>query len=133
MPTQEEIQTRVERLADRKGMYRREAYFFIFEALAYTVKKLELTGERRHVTGQQLLEGVSEFGMDQFGPMTKTVFQHWGVSTTRDFGEIVFHLVDEGLMGKTEEDSLEDFSDVYDFDTEFDWHKGIGRNYREDV
>ena len=132
MPTQDEIQSRVEKLADEKGLYRKEAYFFIFEALSFTVKKLQLTGQQRHVTGQQLLEGVSEFGLDQFGPMTKNVFEHWGVTTTRDFGTIVFHLVDEGLMGKTDEDSIEDFSDVYDFEKEFDWRKGIGRNFRRD-
>jgi len=133
MPTQEEIHSRVDRLADRKGKYRKEAYYFIFEALAFTVKELRLTGQQRHVSGQQLLEGVSEFGLDQYGPMTKSVFEHWGVRATRDFGEIVFHLVDEGLMGKTDEDSIEDFSDVYDFETEFDWHKGIGRKFRYDV
>ena len=34
-------------------------------------------------------------------------------------GEIVFNMVDNGLLGKTEEDSKEDFLNVYDFDKAF--------------
>jgi len=127
----EELVDKVETLAKADGRYRKEAYFFVFEALQYTVKSLGLTGERRHVTGQQLLHGISEYALDQFGPMTKTVFEHWGLRTTRDFGEIVFALVEAGMMGKTDEDSIDDFVDVYSFDTEFDWRKAIGRNLKK--
>lgn len=52
--------------------------------------------------------------------MTRTVFELWGITNSRDFGEIVFNLVDSGLMGKTESDSLDDFKDLYDFQTEFE-------------
>ena len=55
--------------------------------------------------------------------MTKAVFAHWGITKTSDFGEMVFTLVKAGLMSKTEEDTLEDFRDVYGFDEEFDWEK----------
>jgi uncharacterized repeat protein (TIGR04138 family) len=57
--------------------------------------------------------------------MAKTVFEQWGVSTTEDFGAIVFQLVDEGLLGKTEQDKMSDFARGYDFDDafvrNFDW------------
>jgi uncharacterized repeat protein (TIGR04138 family) len=55
--------------------------------------------------------------------MTKTVLNHWGVNTTDDFGEIVFNMVENGLMGKTEKDSREDFKNVYDFHEVFDIRK----------
>ena len=132
MPSQEELVERVEEIADRDGRYRREAYFFVFEALAYTVKQLRLTGRQRHVSGGQLLDGIREYGLDQYGPTTKSVFAHWGVHTTRDFGEIVFLLVESSLMGKTDEDSIEDFVNVYDFDQVFDWRKAMGRNIRSE-
>ena len=129
--TNTDLVEKVEVLADTDGRYRKEAYFFVFDALQYTVKTLKLSGERRHVTGQQLLNGVKELALDHFGPMAKTVFEHWGVRSTRDFGEIVFCLVEAGLLGKTEEDSIDDFVDVYDFDAEFDWKKAIGRKFKQ--
>ncbi len=127
-----ELAQRVEELAEQDGRYRKEAFFFVFEALQYTVESVERTGKTRHVTGKELLQGVSEYGREQFGPMTKTVFEHWGLSETRDFGEIVFLLVDAGLMGKTDEDSIDDFIDIYDFEVEFDWHRSIGQKFRDD-
>ena len=129
--TNADIVQKVGVVAEADGRYRKEAYFFVLDALQFTVKSLKLTGERRHVTGRQLLEGIKEFALEQFGPMVKTVFEHWGLRTTRDFGEIVFALVGAELLGKTEEDSIEDFVNVYDFDREFDWRKAIGRKFRK--
>ncbi len=114
---------RVEELAEQDNRYKKEVFFFVYASLEYTVSHLE---KRRHVSGPELLRGISEFGRKQFGPLTKTVFEHWGTRTTLDFGHIVFLLVDAGLMGKTPEDRLEDFTDVYDFDEEFDWKKRRG-------
>lgn len=106
----------IEGIAESKGKYSREAYIFVLRALEYTLSKLKV---RRHVTGRELLWGISEFGRLQYGPMTKLVFEHWGITKTEHFGEIVFHMVEAGLMSKTEEDSIEDFKDVYDFEEEF--------------
>ena len=106
----------IEEVAERDGRYKKEAYFFLYRALDYTLNKLKA---RRHVTGRELLRGISEYGREQYGPMTKLVFEYWGVTRTEDFGNIVFALVEAGLMGKTEEDRIEDFKDVYDFDEEF--------------
>jgi uncharacterized repeat protein (TIGR04138 family) len=65
------------------------------------------------------LEGIREFAIEQFGPMVKTVFSHWGIKTTHDFGNIVFNMVEWLLLSKTEQDSINDFKDVYDFDAAF--------------
>ena len=116
----------VERLVDRDGRYAKDAYMFLYEALNYTVKSLGKAGlpdDQRHVSGADLLKGISEFGLSRFGPLTRTVFEHWGVHETEDFGNIVFNLVSARLMGKTEKDCIEDFIDVYDFASEFDWNK----------
>ena len=74
----------------------------------------------RHVTGRELSLGIAEYGRSQFGPLVRRVFHYWGIYTTLDFGEIVFSLVDRGLMSKTEEDRCEDFADIYEFDDVFD-------------
>ena len=118
--------TDIEEVAERDGRYKKEAYLFIYEALQYTVEKLGKTGlpnEQRHICGRNLLFGISEFAMDQLGPMARSVFSHWGVAETRDFGEIVFNLVESELMSKTDDDRIEDFIGVYDFAEEFDWKK----------
>lgn len=116
MGQSKDVSEMVEEIAEGKGKYKPEAYFFILRALEYTLSKLKV---RRHVTGQELLRGISEFGRSQYGPMTKLVFEHWRVTKTEHFGEIVFDLVEAGLMSKTEKDSIEDFKDVYDFEEEF--------------
>ena len=118
--------TAIEEVAERDGRYKKEAYLFIYDALQYTVEKLGKTGlpnEQRHICGRNLLFGISEFAMDQLGPMARSVFSHWGVAETRDFGEIVFNLVESELMSKTDDDRIEDFIGVYDFAEEFDWKK----------
>ena len=106
----------IEELAERDGRYKKEAYFFLYWALDHTLNKLKAP---RHVTGQELLRGISEYGRKQYGPMTKLVLEYWGIIRTEDFGNMVFNLVDTVMMGKTEEDRIEDFQDVYDFDEEF--------------
>jgi uncharacterized repeat protein (TIGR04138 family) len=125
MATPDDMVQKIEALIERDTRYKKEAYFFLYAALDHTVRMLgrhHYTTEReRHVTGRELLRGISEYGWAQYGPMTKAVFAHWGLTTTLDFGEMVFNLVKMGLMSKTDEDSLEDFRDVYDFDEEFDW------------
>jgi len=99
--------------------YAFDAYPFVLAALDFTLEKKESQGKRRHITGKEFLRGIREFAPTQFGPMTRSVLNHWGVRRTRDFGEIVFNMVDAGLMGKTEEDSIEDFVDVFDMDEAF--------------
>ncbi len=101
--------------------YDRDAYHFVREGLDYTVKLLKksATGKERHVSGQELLEGLRRFSLQQFGPMTKTVLNYWGVKRCEDFAEIVFNLVEKGVLGKTDQDSREDFKGGYDFDEAF--------------
>jgi uncharacterized repeat protein (TIGR04138 family) len=109
-------------VAQKHGRYKPNAYRFTLDAVGFTVRALE---ENRHVSGNELLDGIRRLALDRFGPMAKTVFEQWGVSTTEDFGAIVFQLVDEGLLGKTEQDKMSDFARGYDFDDafvrNFDW------------
>ena len=97
--------------------YAREVYRFMMAALEHTVQK---SGERRHVTGQELLKGVREMGRDRFGMMAPTVFNAWGIQKTEDFGRVVFNLVEGGVLSKRDEDTVEDFRDGFDFATAFE-------------
>lgn len=104
--------------SDRR--YAPEAYLFLNEGLARTLKQIQDREKKyRQISGAELSEGLREFALEQFGPLALTVLARWGVHSTRDFGEIVFVLLAAGLLGKTEEDKIEDFDDVFDFDRAF--------------
>ncbi len=115
---------RVRQIIEGDPRYKSDAYEFVMQALWFTQKKFKIKG---HVNGRQLLKGIKEFGLDEYGPMAKTVFKHWGITTTEDFGQIVFNMVKQGIMSKTENDSPEDFRNVYDFKEAFDIFKTLKR------
>jgi uncharacterized repeat protein (TIGR04138 family) len=80
--------------------------------------------KRHHISGQELLQGVRDLALREFGLMASTVFRQWGIQRTDDFGEMVFNLVEAGLMSKTDEDTRADFHAVYDLD------QALIQNYR---
>ena len=104
------------RIVNKDPRYAFEAYVFVLEALHYTRKRIRAKG---HVTGQQLLAGIKDLALLRYGAMAKMVFEHWGVTATIDFGNIVINMVNENLLSKTPEDKLKDFENVYDFDDVF--------------
>lgn len=115
----------LEEIVRDDGSFPLNAYLLVFQALDYTGKlygKNRLSGDEgeRHVTGQQLLEGVRRMAVEEFGYLAKTVFEQLNVLTTADIGRIVFFLVEHRLMGKTDHDCMEDFIDQYDFSRAFD-------------
>ena len=101
-----------------------KAYDFVRQGLDHTVKEIRkkeaAQAERsRHVSGPELLQGLRIHALEQYGPLTKTVLNSWGVSRCRDFGDIVFNLIEYNVFSKTESDRPEDFADVYTFDDAF--------------
>ncbi|MGA2245645.1 MAG: Minf_1886 family protein [Verrucomicrobiota bacterium] len=107
----------VEELIAQDPRFGRDAYHFTREALDFTQKLIsrDHRGTVRHVTGQELLEGIRHYALQQYGPMTMTVLEEWGIKNCRDFGEIVFNMVGSGLLAKTEKDTRDDFRQGYDF------------------
>jgi uncharacterized repeat protein (TIGR04138 family) len=101
--------------------YQRDAYVFLRDALDFTTKQQKKAKGTsiRHVSGPELLEGVRQYALKEFGPMVITVFDSWGVHLSGDIGNMVFNLIGAGIFGKTEEDSIEDFRNVYDFEEVF--------------
>ena len=111
----------VDKILAKDRRYQRDAYDFVREALDFTQKQVGkgTHGQIRHVSGQELLDGIRQYALQQFGPMTITVFAEWGVRLPRDFGEIVFNMVEIGLLAKTEKDTRADFQNGYSFDDAF--------------
>ena len=104
----------------RDPRFERAAYYFLRDALDYTLKvRKKASGAQGHITGPQLLEGIRQHALKAYGPMVPTVFEYWGVRATVDFGAMVFSLVEIGIFGKTDTDSLDDFKNVYTFHDAF--------------
>jgi hypothetical protein len=102
----------------------KKAYEFVRQGLDHTVKELRKkeiskTERSRHVSGPELLQGIRVFALDQYGPLAKTVLNAWGLKRCRDFGDIVFNLIEYNVFAKTEKDRPEDFSDIYSFEDAF--------------
>jgi uncharacterized repeat protein (TIGR04138 family) len=103
-----------------------EAYEFVFAALHHTQKMLGRQPRdnpdegkeevQHHVTGRELVHGIRDLALREFGLMARTVFRMWGIDKTDDFGDIVFNLVESNLMSKTDEDSRADFHAIFDLD-----------------
>jgi uncharacterized repeat protein (TIGR04138 family) len=104
-------------LAKEDARYSPEVYAFTLEALAYTLHHI---GERRHISGRELLHGIRDYALDCWGLMARHVLNTWGIRGTADFGDVVFNLVNHGMLSKTDEDKKEDFRDVFLFEEAFD-------------
>lgn len=105
------------RISRKDKRYRVGAYeWLLSEGLAYTMSKhLGLTEQtRRHMTGRELAEGLRALAREQFGPLAREVWRYWSINTTRDWGEIVFNLINAGILQGSEEDRIEDFNNVFD-------------------
>jgi uncharacterized repeat protein (TIGR04138 family) len=108
----------VELIRKDDARYDAGAYAFMQQALNHTlteIQKEEKETRHRHVSGQELCEGIRSYAIEQYGPMALKLLESWGVHRTEDFGQIVFNLVEYGVFGKTETDAVEDFNDVYSF------------------
>ncbi len=107
---------KIEKVVEENKPYTLEAFKFVLDALHETVTVLD---KPRHVSGQELLEGIRLYALKEYGPLAKTVLNYWGIHETEDFGKIVFLLVDIGLLRKQPEDKIEDFRNIYSFDQAF--------------
>ena len=116
MNNPKDLLLKLEKLESLFGPYAPEAYSFVLKALDFTVSKLP---KPRHVSGQELSESIRQFAIQEYGPMAKSVLEHWGIHETFDFGKIVFNLVEAGLLRKRDEDVMDDFKNVYNFQDVF--------------
>ncbi len=105
------------RIRLRESRFHENAFLFVLASLESLQARLP---ERRHVDGRELAHAVRELALDRFGVMSRPVLEHWGVRSTAHVGDIVFALVDAGLLNSQPGDSKLDFADVYDFDDAFE-------------
>ena len=117
-------QKTLEQIVREDGRYPMEAYAFLHDGLNAAVKQAfgesGEAGRPRHVTGRQLCIALRDLALQRWGMLARTVLKKWNIHSTMDFGNMVYLLIEHGLMKKTEEDSIEDFRDVFSFDEAFD-------------
>ena len=111
----------LESIVANNPRYHRDGYIFLRDALDFTTKQQKKVKgvSVRHVSGPELLDGVRQYALKEFGPMVMTVFDSWGIHSSEDVGHMVFNLIGAGIFGKTEADSIKDFKNVYDFKEAF--------------
>ena len=128
MTTQTTTHARIETLATCDSRYTADAYHFVFDSLDFVLERQERLmkhrGEAaapdRHISVIQLLDGMREYALDQFGPLARLVLERWGIYRTEDFGEIVFRLVESRLLNKQPSDRQSDFRNGFNFREAFD-------------
>lgn len=107
----------LDQLQERNPRFDTRAYFFVLAALHSVIHSLD---EPRHISGKELAEGVRHMALERFGPMARSVLEHWGIHATEDVGGVVFALVEQGILIKQDGDRPEDFADVFDFEEVFE-------------
>ena len=125
----------LDQLVSQDPRYPVEAYIFVREALAFASDSKELgiapdvdendpgtpdPMRERHLTGQELCEAIRQFAINQYGYMAKVVLHRWGITATGNFGDIVYNMIELGVMKKSPQDRRSHFDNVYDFDRVFE-------------
>jgi len=105
----------VKAVVSKETRYDIGAYYFLKDALDFTVKRVMESnqGEHRHVSASELSHGFRDLALQEFGPMASTLLSEWGIQTCNDIGIMVFQLIQEGAFGKQDSDTQEDFSTVF--------------------
>ncbi len=108
-------------ILEKEERFQPGAFFLVREALDFTVDRLskETNGEKRHVSGKELLQGFRDYVLEEYGPMGATILEDWGITKCRHVGEIVFLFIENGVFGKQDSDTLDDFHEIYTFEEAF--------------
>lgn len=107
----------MDRIRLRESRFDERAYLFVLAALEFVQQRLP---ERRHLAGRELAEGCRDLALARYGVLARTVLEHWGIHSSADFGEVVFTLVEAGLLMSQPQDNKDDFVGVFDFHETFD-------------
>ncbi len=107
----------LDQLQERNPRFHSRSYEFVLQALHSVIRSLE---EPRHISGRELAHGVRDLALGRYGPLARTVLEHWGIHETEDVGLVVFAMVEQGILVKEDEDEQQDFTDLFDFEKVFE-------------
>jgi uncharacterized repeat protein (TIGR04138 family) len=98
-------------VADLGQRFTQPGFLFLYDVVAHAQARFG----GGHVSGAQFLESFRLLSRSRFGADALDVLAKNGIRRTEDVGEMVFALVDRGLMGASPEDERSDFDAGFDF------------------
>ena len=107
----------IQEIVQKDNRYHADAYDFVNKAVSYTVRKMSRTDRprgSRHVTGQELVNGIMEHAVEQYSFLAPEIFLFWGVTSGPDIGNIVYNMIAVELLSASPEDSKSDFDCMED-------------------
>jgi uncharacterized repeat protein (TIGR04138 family) len=104
----------VKRILDRDDHWPFEAFDFVRKAVEKAIEKAADAGTRGHVAGPQIVESARDLALQDYGAMAVYTLGQWKLQCATDVGHVVFLLIEEGLLAKSDDDRLEDFENVFD-------------------
>ena len=107
----------LDQLQERNPRFHSRSYEFVLHALHSVIRSLD---KPRHISGRELADGVRELALGRYGPLARTVLEHWGIHETEDGGCVVCAMVEQGILVKEDEDEQQDFTDLFDFEQVFE-------------
>ena len=107
----------LDQLQERNPRFHARSYLFVLQALHSVIQGLD---EPRHISGLELTNGVRDLAIGSYGPLARTVLEHWAIHGTEDIGNVVFAMVEQGILVKQDDDDPEDFADLFDFEEAFE-------------
>lgn len=112
----------VKQICQTESRFSPTAYEFVRRSLDHALERLGRKGQKKpaHVRGEELLESFRALALKEFGPMAKSVLNDWGIFNCTEVGQVVFQLVQHGILGKSETDKIDDFQEIYTFTEAFD-------------
>lgn len=72
------------------------------------------------VTAEQICVVAVEYAVRAYGLMARTILAKLGLRTTGDLGDVVYKMIDAGLIFPSEGETRADFDDVFDLGEELD-------------
>jgi len=113
------LQEQIADLARTDRRYPADAYMLVFDGLEHALANM---GTRRHVTPRELVLGVRDAAVDNWGLLARSVLETWGMRDTGAIGDLVFNLIRRGLLEAGEEDTRDQFDDAFSFEEGLDGH-----------
>jgi uncharacterized repeat protein (TIGR04138 family) len=73
----------------------------------------------RNVSCKEVLEIIRQAALEKFRKESKAVLWSWKIFRTEDFGEIIFEMIDAGILAKGPRDSRDGFRNGFSFEEVF--------------
>ena len=102
---------KLDELCAREPRFPSEVYELVFASMDIALVKSTPVPRTRpnHVTADELVRACEKYARETWGDNAQAQVSSLGLHTSSDFGDAVFLLVENGFLGKREDDNRSDF------------------------